>query len=362
MIQENANRSNAYIYDNYTTIYEKLGKVTNLFLRLNSAEGIRRFIYMQTEENEDGLENTLIEIPTDNIKKVIKDTYLKIDYLEGKLGIVDATDQFDGITNMALLMLMSNRMSKHYKKKIENENLPEEKYNAYHKNEVCLLRWKDMAMKDLIASLYILTKTDKEYENLMSYGYRKDNQNRDSFVLDLPFFGQICVHFGNKMKYILMDAEKTAESILEKKLELGQISEEKKEELINGIEQEILPNYTGKLYEYSATMPIEYEGRKNREVKEYLGLKEKLPEEINKRDISNLYSLGLNAREIYYFAIKLGLPKRQLEYIVEIENSILNAKIIGRKSLDSTTAEERKLVSDSEKNILVNLQQEGIDK
>lgn len=348
------NAKETLVYDSYKNIYMKLQKTTNTFLKVNSIDEIKRFIYIQRKENEDGFKNSLIELPNDDIKSVIKSTYTKIDYLEGTLGTVDATDQFDGITNMALLMLMSNRMSKYYKNRIKSEQLSPEEKDLYHKNEVALLRWKSIAMKDLIASLYILNKTEIEYTDFISYGYRQDNNKKDSFVIDLPYYGQICVHFGKQMQYILMDAKKTVSSILNKKLQLGQISQEDVDKLKQNLDEEILPNYTGKLYEYSSAIPIEYEGDKSKTIKEHLGLNRKLPEDINKSDILNLYNIGLNAREIYYFAIKFGLPKKQLNYIVNIGNKFLDAKNIGKSALSETTAKERQVVNIHENNVNIN--------
>ncbi len=343
-------KESTYLSDNYASLYKKLEKVTLLFLNTKSKNDLKDFILKQKGKNESGLKNTLIEIPSDNIKSIIRNDYTKIDYLTGNLGTVDATDQFDGITNMALLMLMSNRLAKHYRYENNNE-LPEKTQELYRKNEITSLRWKDMAMKDLIASLYILTKTEDEYKNFISYGYRKDSVGNDSFVIDLPFFGQVCVHFGNKFQSIMKNAQETVIGILESKHELGQISQEEFESLLYELnDTSILPDYTGKLYEYNAGLPIEYEGSKIKSIKKQLGFDKKLPEDIEREDIMKIWKSGLNSREAYYFSVKLGLSKELLEQIVEMNDCSLDSRKIGKSALKATTVEERMTVAVQERN------------
>lgn len=350
-----------YIYSNYTDIYKKLKKVTNTYLKAEDINKVRKIILEQRRRNEDNLENRLIELPENNMKSTIKSTYTKIDYLDGTIGTVEATDQFDGITNMTLLVFMSNRLSKSYRHKIKNENLSPETKEIYRKNERALLRWKDIATKDLLASLYILDKTESEYKDFISYGHNKDKEGNDAFIIDLPFFGQISVHFGNKKPDIITDAQETVIGILQKKQELGQISQEEAQQLIKELDEDtILPEYTGKLYEYKSMFPIEYEGKNIKTIKENLGLKGKLPEEIDEYDIERICNSGLNDREIYYFAIKLGLSKKQLEQIFSTNkknNKKLDGNEIGRSALNSTNAEERKAVNEYEVTIQDNLQQ-----
>lgn len=339
----------AYIADNYVSIYKKLKKATLTFLKNNDTEKLKNFILKQKRINHDGLKNSLIQIPyDDDIKSRIEKDYTGIDYLEGDLGTVDATDQFDGITNMTLLMLMSNRLAKDYRYK-NNKNLSADEQKLCKKNESTLLRWKDLSMKDLIASLYILNQTEPDYKDFFSYGYRKDAIGNDSFVIDLPYFGQVCVHFGNKMHSTLYNAQETAIGILESKLELGQISQEDLEKFKNELNTNpILPDYTGKLYEYTAGLPIEYEGNRIKDMKKNLNLDKKLPEDIKEKDIIKIWQSGLNCREAYYFAIKLGLSKKQLEKVAEMDGSYLNPNKIGKSALQATNAEERASIARQE--------------
>lgn len=335
----------AYIADNYASIYKKLKKTTTTFLKSKDIEELKNFILKQRKTNHDGLKNSLIEIPcNNNIKSRIEKDYTSIDYLDGVLGTVDATDQFDGITNMALLMLMSNRLAKHFRYK-NNKNLSTDDQKLCKKNEATLLRWKDLSMKDLIASLYVLNQTEPDYKEVISYGYRKDDIGNDSFVIDLPYFGQVCVHFGHKMQTILDNAQETVLGILESKLELGQLSQKDFETLKDNLDATtILPDYTGKLYEYTAGLPIEYEGNKIKDIKKSLGLDKKLPEDIQEEDLVKIQQSSLNSREAYYFAIKLGLSKTQLEKVVQMDSTYLDARKIGKSAFSSTTAEERSAI------------------
>lgn len=329
------------ISDNYASIYKKLKKATITFLKSKDIGELKNFILKPREMNSDGLRNSLIELPYEDIKSRIEKDYTSIDYLEGNLGTVAATDQFDGITNMALLMLMSNRLAKHYHYK-NNRNLSDTEQTLCKKNEATLLRWKDLSMKDLIASLYVLNQTEPDYKEAISYGYRKDDVGNDSFVIDLPYFGQVCVHFGHKMQTILHNAQETVIGILESKLELGQLSQNDFETLKEDLNATtILPDYTGKLYEYSAGLPIEYEGNKIKDIKKSLGLDKKLPEDMEEEDILKIHESTLNCREAYYFAIKLGLSKNQLEKVAQMDTNYLDAKKIGRTAFSLTTAKER---------------------
>ena len=348
--KENQDIQDKFIYSNYTDIYKKLKKVTNTYLKAEDINRVKKVILEQRKRNEDDLENRLIELPDNNIESTIKSTYTKIDYIDGVIGTVDDIDQFDGITNITLLMLMSNRLSKLYKHKIKSEDLSPETTEIYQKNERTLLRWKDIATKDLLASLYILDKTESEYKDFISYGYNKDKKGNDRFIIDLPFFGQISVHFGNKKDDIITNAQETVIGILQKKQELGQISQEEAQQLINELnEKTIMPEYTGKFYEYKSMFPIEYEGKNIKIIKENLGLKGKLPEEIDEYDIKRICNSGLNDRERFYFAIKLGLSKKQLEQILstnKANNKKLDVNKIGQSAINSTSAEERKVVNE----------------
>ena len=65
------------------------------------------------------------------------------------------------------------------------------------------------------------------------YGHRIDNYGNDTLVIDLPVYGQISVHFGSKsnMEQVLHIAKQSAQKIMQRKLELGQISQKEYEEL-----------------------------------------------------------------------------------------------------------------------------------
>ena len=255
------------------------------------------------------------------------------------MGCVDPEDQRDGIANMVLLSLLANRLAKQYKmregkyiKELQNKKLDEKslkqlkktaKYFNKQKNEA--YEYKHMAITNVIASIYVLANTEEEYKDYFSYGFRMDdgdtknkngeisNQKKPTFVMDLSGIGQICLHFKNQemKKVILENAKNTAISILEKKFELGQITEEKLNKITEKLKtDEILPEYKGKLYEYFSAIPLQYLGEKSETAWQAIGGKSK---DIERQDLEKLSNeCKLNEREIYHFLIKIEAPKRVL--------------------------------------------------
>lgn len=292
-------------------------------------------------------ENRLIEMP-ENFKKALEETYLSRDvsYVNGPLGCIDnSEDQINGITNTALLIYLANRASK----ECRNKQFPtanKEKIKYLEKKENEFLRWKQEAEVKTIASIYVFQKTHKEYADYFSYGSRKDNEGKPSFVIDIPYIGQLCVHFGwEKNKEIVTErARDTAKTIIKEKMKLGQISAEEGKKILTDLkDDEILPEYTGKLYEYVGAMPIEYIGEKTKKNRQILG--EKLPEEITIEDVKKMQEKNLNKRELYYFFIKMGAPKKILEEISNLPNMLIhkkNAKVVRFSAPKKRTANFKK--------------------
>lgn len=355
-MSEEPKKTRKYI-TRYEQIYQKLAKITNVYLNLKDEESFEKFILKEKRKNQTNLENSLIELPLTNIKRTIKEQYISEPINSGEIGTIDSENQSYEIRNIALLMLMSNRLSKEYKYMIEKSgNIDESKRDKYIKNKRDLLIWKDNATSDLIASLYVLEKTgEEEYRDLFMYGERMDDNNISNFVIDLPYIGQMSVHFGKAKDLILEEAKNKAMSILERKRELGQIDEKALEQLKEELNaNKVLPKYEGKLYEYASALPIEYIGTKTKAKISEIGLDTKLPEEIDKKDIQKMQENGLNAREAYYLAIKLGCPKKQLKEVIEVYNQreIPTETKIGRKAVRMTTAEERaKILQFEQRNI-----------
>lgn len=348
----------------YEQIYQKLAKVTNVYLTLKDEESFEKFILKERRKNETNLENSLIELPLKNIKRTLKEQYVSEPINRGEIGTIDSEDQSYEIRNIALLMLMTNRLSKEYKYMLEkNENIDENKKSKYIKNQRDLLVWKNSATSDLIASLYVLEKTgEEEYKDLFLYGERKDDNNISNFVIDLPYIGQMSVHFGKAQDIILEEAKNKAISILERKKELGQIDENNLEQLKEELRtNNILPQYEGKLYEYASALPIEYIGPNTKAKISEIGLDTKLPEEIEKKDIQKMQENGLNEREAYYLAIKLGCPKKQLKEVIEVYNQreIPTETKIGKTAVRMTTAEERAKILQFEQRNLQSYRERG---
>lgn len=346
---ENTNNSNTYItyITKYEDIHQNLEKITTTYLSKQS--NLKDFILEQREKNKSGLRNSLIEIPETDIKYTLKKEYISnVGNISGEIGTISPEDQAYEIKNMALLTLMSNRLSKYYKYEVENnKSLDDKTKEQYTKEKRRLLLSKDNATSDLIASLYVLEKTGgKKYSNLFSYGNRKDDNENDTFTIDLPYVGQISVHFGNKKEFILQNAKNKAISILERKKELGQIKENNFNKIIEQLNtNSILPDYTGKLFEYVSALPIEYIGPHTKEKISKLSLDTKNPKQVKTEDIERIYRSGLNIREAYYLAIKLGFSKAKLAEVLKVYNE----KEISKGALKMTSASERARIKEAER-------------
>ena len=196
--------------------------------------------------------------------------------------------------------------------------------------------WKHTALISVIASTYVLSKTSNDYKDFFSYGNRMDDEGKPTFVMDLPYIGQICVHFGwDEMKQTILDsAKKQAETILEQKVKLGQITERKYGKIISELDKEgILPEYKGKFYEYNTGIPIEYVGERFKKARKIID--NKLPENIIKKDLNKLKTLGFNDREIYYFCIKIGAPEKVLIRAKELAKDLEVNNIENRQSMNN---------------------------
>lgn len=362
MISEEPKKVNKFV-TRYEQIYQRLNKVTTIYLKYKNANNFEGFITSERGVNKTGLNNMLIEIPEGNIIDILKEQYISEPNNVGEIGTIEPKNQAYEIRNIALLMLMSNRLSKEYKNRLEkNKQLDEDTKAKYSKNERDLLVWKTNATSDLIASLYVLKKTGgEEYSDFFSYGERKDDNNKDTFVIDLPYMGQISVHFGPGKNNVIEEAKNKAMSILERKRALGQIDKKELKQLREELSvNKILPKYTGRLFEYTSTLPIEYIGSFAKEKISEVGLDQKSQKDIETKDIKAMQISGLNAREAYYLAIKLGFSKKQLEEVIKVygERKISNEEKFGHGAIRMTTADERAKVLQFEKRNLQNYRDE----
>lgn len=337
-----------YEIDKYEDIYIRLKRCFDVSfgnekkLGLIPMSEVRKLVSLRRKPDfkNNMPENSLIEIPAD-IYGALKDTYISRDpsYVCGYIGCAETPEeQLDGITNMTLLMYMSNHLAKQYKMRFRNES-DFEKRKALKKNERTLLNWKDIALSDTIASTYVLSKTSEEFKDYFSYGSRIDDADQSTFVMDLPYIGQLCVHFGwdERRDWIVERAQNSVKSILEKKFELGQITEEQLQEITTELEQDgVLLEYEGKLYEFVGAMPIEYIGENTKKYRKIIG--NKLPEDITSEDIEIMKNKGLNQRELYYFFIKMGASKDLLNEISAVSKKITPQTI--EKGTDDITEGE----------------------
>lgn len=342
-MSEEPKKTNKYL-TRYEDIHFKLKKVVETYLTTQEPYYFKDFILDQRMKNRTHLKNSLIEVPKGNIVDTLKEQYISKAITKGEIGTISSENQEYEIKSMALLMLMSNRLVKVYEKELDNNRAGDKvTRQRYVKNRANLLLWKDNAISDLISSIYILEKTE-EYSDIFSYGESQDDRGKENFVIDLPYVGQISVHFGNKKEAILEDAKNKAMSILTRKRELGQIDENKYKEMMEQMqENDILPTYTGKLYENVSALPIEYIGTHTSKIIKEIGLDSKLPEEMEREDIQKMIERGLNEREAYYLSVKLGFPKSKLEEVIRTyeERHIPNEVQMGEKAVGITTAQER---------------------
>lgn len=179
MTQNNFNKLSTY-----EQVYKRLQVMVNKYLSINNGRKIRSFNLGQ--DNNGDFENRLIEddLSPDELVSEIKASYLSRDYVQGEIGLIDEEEQYDGIFNIALYTLMTNRVGKmflHEKKQNSNINKEEKaKYNEAYRN---LMLEKNSATIKLIYSLFIYKKTVND--NDFFYGHRIDKDGNDNIVIDL---------------------------------------------------------------------------------------------------------------------------------------------------------------------------------
>ena len=263
----------------YEDTFKKLTKSLNEYLKVSDGRKIKNFSFNQKTLNTDGFENRLIEtgLNPNELLDEIKDSYLRRDYLEGEIGTIDGEEQYDGIFNMTLYMLISNRLAKHYAYEIKNNsNLDVSTKEMYDKKIKYFMSEKRSALTELISSLYIYKET--ENDNDFFYGHFLDINDADAFVIDLPAYGQIAVHFGSNsnLEHVQHLALQNVQLILKRKLEQGQITKNQYNEIMQKSNNTgILPEYSGKLYEHSSAIPLDYQGRNIVRTHKYLCLSKK---------------------------------------------------------------------------------------
>ena len=350
----------------FEKVSEQLKKMTEFFLK-NKKE-IKNFIINQQKQNETGFDNILIKDMNDfeeyEIINRVKDDYYSRDYLKGDRDIATDEDLYDGIYDLTLCALMSNRNAKIFEELLENKNIDENKRISYESQKSYCYNIKQEMMNELMSSLYIYKELVNDDDFL--YGHREDNDGQDVFCIDLPSYGQIAFHFGSKgfMNKNKKKVEETVCQILNKKLKSKQISKDEYDKIIKKIEKEgILPEYEGRFYETSSAVPIahyssdEVEGSEFEKAKKEFGLSGKLIMNLTEEDIDRICNnTSYNSREIYYFAVKKEFPK---EYLLMISERLkirdegekgkeINVEKLGSYAINQTSAEERKQVNNHE--------------
>lgn len=349
----------------YEDVFDNFKNVLNEYLSICSPEYIHDFNLSIIDRNK-GFSNNLLknDFTPNELVEEIKKSYLQREYINGEIGLTDKQTQYDGIITTALYMLMSNRLGKIYKKEMDtNTNLDEDTKNKYKQNYKQLMAKKTDATIKLIYSLFIYEQTENNNDFL--YGLKYDNAKKIfTLVIDLPTYGQISVHIPS-MPTVAHIAKQNIDLVLEKKLQLGQITENQFSKLTNesSLFCEKMPLYQGSFYEYCSAIPIDFCGKNLQTAQKDLNL----PNEISDEDIKNLsQNEQYNSRELYYFAIKNNFSKNHLKLLsnhlrtrdIEYKNKLsqqkteksLDVKSIGHTAIKLTTAEERKQVDIHEAN------------
>lgn len=364
--------------EDYAKINARLKFCTKEFLNRTEYEKMNFLFSNAKYRKESGYPNQLIATAT---KRDISQTYRALlSEVNGKqkIGTVEIEEQADGITAMSILMLLTNRLSKDYQYQLNHSSdlLEDEKKNYEDKIDK-MYYWKNETISELLASIYVLKETSKkeesdiDYANFFSYGHNADKKSvtkeaTDAFVIDLPYYGQIGVHFGNRqvMEMDIRRAKRKVRAILNEKQKLGQLTREEKEKVMaNMTDDTIFPKYQGIFYEYNSALPTDYINNRIKTIRNTT-LNGKVPENITSKDIQILYdNERLNSREIRYLGIKIGFSKPQLDWLDKMiqenekTNTVsvsapfeLNTKIIGKEAMEVTNAEEREKIAWQEEN------------
>lgn len=226
---------------------------------------------------------------------------------------------------------MANRLAKKYKFYTENDyRLSQEEIQKYEQLEGKYLEVKSMAISSLLSALYIYNKDNDDLNYGINYGFSKDEDGKDAFIIDLPYVGQLCVHFGSraKMERRKRDACNMAKFLIEDRQGGKQLSNQE----IQDIENMILPEYQGKLMEDVSAIPLEMKSEKIESIrKNYKNLYDISAEKADRV----IKKFELNPREAHYLAVKLGWPP---EIINAIDNDTLNLNLSEDVSKTSSTS------------------------
>ena len=292
-------------------------------------------------------------------------------HVRGMIGSISLIDQYQAINNIALWMLMSNRVSKEYQaiadRKGEQYMDNKKRYNIDSAKK--WLNQKDQAFCTLIACLNVLnvcnTENDPFYK--INYGMTKDLSQefaKDAFIIDVPGTGQMSIHFGNaaRLNRNLRNIDNLTETILElqkeslikKKVELGMSRRDAELSVSGEIKRKRkIPQYTGRLYETSSAIPLELNTVNQQAVTKHY-FKESWNPQYDEID-RFVQESGYNPREIHYWAVKsewngelIRYVDGLLEKIIKSEEKTENQKmtedqvtILGKSAVMQTTPEER---------------------
>ncbi len=346
--------------ENFET-YEEIAQALNITINTclnyykNNPEELNSLLSKKRKGSKGNGINHFVDLSLD--LNTIKQQYMRYKCIYGEIGTVNEKQQFNGIINMSLLAMCANKITKlndnHLSKSVLRSAQVMIGLDKGKKTNFYVVKQK--ALSTLLASILVLSETSKDYRNFFCYGNYKDENEEEGFIIDLPYYGQIALHYGNNKENIISMSKLKAKSILKRKCELGQISQKDIEE-IEISDDKILPQYTGKLYEYVGGFPI----KNDIDAKEYL--KEKCNIKPNNMTLERIKHLvgyrKINDREKYFLLVKRGSSKNELEsFLSEVELTQEKkrkkdfAKEIGKKCQEEVSVNERQIVDDMLKNV-----------
>ena len=411
----------------YEDIKSNLVEAVNRYCELESKENIIRFIENQIDNDRNKYKNRFIVVPKKgDVIERIKSDYLGVPKVvnnekiyesnyKGEIGCSEEIDaQMEAIRDAALLMLMSNRVAKKlYDMCDKTEEKP--KKEELRRKAGKWLGNKNRAFQSLVTCINILNYDNVENnpQYKINYGMKKDKEGNDTFIIDVPYTGQICIHMGSKENFennlqkINMATKSALESrikskMLEKEKELydkknadgmseneakiyaeNEIKKRYRSEIskmiakIDGVKN--IEDYNGELFEASSAIPLEMKILEISEMSEIMSKFKDLENPtageiagfINEKNRSRF---KYNPREIHYLAVKFGwnaekiqLADRLSKIRTERENnpeyikiqkvqalrkkkmSEKQVELAGKKAVIYTTPEERQNVEEHEK-------------
>ena len=428
MNNKGKSKATADAITSYRHIHLRQHYAVERYCQLKKEAEMQDFLEKQFKENASGYNNRFIVIPQ-NITETMMSQYSRARAKSNaELGGVDDLGiQRQLISEIAIWMLMSNRNAKACdgfaekckSKSEEFESIfyetkdPEdmkksgkfyENYGRFLDEARDWIQLKNIAFCTLCACLNVLNYNNVNNNRRLDINYGmiidpSQEYAKDAFVIDVPLFGQMCIHLGSEcnLKRNIQTINKKTRSILEHQIE-RQLNEQRQERIKNKIDEGLseeeailqveseikdelkeakqdikskfaddascIPEYQGKLFETSSAIPLRMrkDDPRIQDIKSVgsLPTKSNVEKLLNMKDENGEFLY--NPRETHYLAVKFGWSKSAVQYADNLADHLHNKKStpelqdiqdgisevqaieICQSSVLSTTAEERQNV------------------